>query len=193
MLRSSRGAGTAACRADAHVSAGERSSPRPRGALRRPQEWGRGTHECARHAARSCVSSDRPQPVARLKPAPHKINEFSAPMAPHHRRAGDVRQRRAQRQEKATCEFATSGIRFDVRVLEGAYLRQQGYSEIPEKFLARGAINLFVTDTLGYDIDRDRTGGCSMGPRPPSRRSGGDPFLQNLPGLAGCARNHVAA
>ena len=60
-------------------------------------------------------------------------------------------------------------------VLEGAYVRQQGYSEIPAKFLARGVINLFVTDTLGYDIDRDRTGGGSMGPIPPSRRSGGDP------------------
>ncbi len=23
-------------------------------------------------------------------------------------------------------------------------------------------INLFVTDRLGYDIDRDRTGGCSI-------------------------------
>jgi hypothetical protein len=47
----------------------------------------------------------------------------------------------------------------------------------------RGAINLFVTDTLGYDIDRDRTGGCSMGPRPPSRRSGGDPFYKTFLGL----------
>jgi hypothetical protein len=86
-------------------------------------------------------------------------------------------------QEKASREFATSGIRFDVRVLEGAYLRTQGYSEIPDKFLARGAINLFVTDALGYDIDRDRTGGCSMGPRPPSRRSGGDPFYKTFLGL----------
>jgi hypothetical protein len=86
-------------------------------------------------------------------------------------------------QEKARREYATSGICFDVRVLEGAYLRQQGYSEIPEKFLARGVINLFVTDTLGYDIDRDRTGGCSMGPRPPSRRSGGDPFYKTFLGL----------
>jgi hypothetical protein len=86
-------------------------------------------------------------------------------------------------QEKASREYANSGIRFNVRVLEGAYLRQQGYSEIPEKFLVRGAINLFVTDALGYDIDRDRTGGCSMGPRPPSRRSGGDPFYKTFLGL----------
>ena len=86
-------------------------------------------------------------------------------------------------QEKARREYATSGIRFDIRVLEGGYLRQQGYSEIPPKFLAPGTINLFVTDTLGYDIDRDRTGGCSIGPRPPSRRSGGDPFYKTFLGL----------
>ena len=53
-------------------------------------------------------------------------------------------------------------------------------SEIPSKFLARGMINLFVTDTLGYDIDRDRTGGCLMGPLPPGRRSGGDERLLAL-------------
>ncbi len=54
-----------------------------------------------------------------------------------------------QYQEKARREYATSGIRFDLRFVEGAFLRTQGYSEIPEKFLARKAINLFVTDTLG--------------------------------------------
>jgi hypothetical protein len=47
-------------------------------------------------------------------------------------------------QETARREFATSGILFDVRVLEGAYLRTQGYSEIPSKFLARKAINLLI-------------------------------------------------
>jgi hypothetical protein len=86
-------------------------------------------------------------------------------------------------QEKARREFATSGILFDVRVVEDAHLREQGYSDIPDKFLARGTINLFVTETLGYDIDRDRTGGCSMGPRPPSRKSGGDPFYKTFLGL----------
>ncbi len=86
-------------------------------------------------------------------------------------------------QDRARHEFAASGIRFDVRELEGAYLRRQGYSEIPSGFLARGAINLFVTEALGYDIDRDRTGGCSMGPVPPSRRSGGDPFYKTFLGL----------
>ncbi len=86
-------------------------------------------------------------------------------------------------QERACREYAASGIRFDVRVVEGAHLRMQGYSEIPSKFLARGAINLFITDTLGYDIDRDRTGGCSMGPRPPSPKSGGDPFYKTFLGL----------
>jgi len=87
-------------------------------------------------------------------------------------------------QEKARREYATSGIHFDVHVLEGgAYLREQGYSEIPDKFLTPAMINLFVTETLGYDIDRDRTGGCSMGPRPPSRRSGGDPSYKTFLGL----------
>jgi hypothetical protein len=86
-------------------------------------------------------------------------------------------------QEQASRAYAASGIRFDVRILEGAYLRRQGYSAIPEQFLARGTINLFVTDTLGYDIDRDRTGGCSVGPIPASRRSGGDPFYKTFLGL----------
>jgi hypothetical protein len=86
-------------------------------------------------------------------------------------------------QEKARRNYGTSGIHFDLRVTEGAYLRQQEYSELPEKFLAPAAINLFVTSTLGYDIDRDRTGGCSMGPRPPGPRSGGDPFYKTFLGL----------
>jgi hypothetical protein len=76
-----------------------------------------------------------------------------------------------QYQEEAGREYATSGIVFDIRVVDGAYLQQRGYSDIPEKFLAPGMINLFVTDTLGYDIDRDRTGGSSMGPRSRSPRS----------------------
>lgn len=92
-------------------------------------------------------------------------------------------------QEKARREYAISGILFDVHILEGAYLRQQGYSEIPSKFLAHGMINLFVTESLGYDIDRDRTGGCSMGPRPPSRKSGGDPFYKSFLGLREVTEN----
>ena len=86
-------------------------------------------------------------------------------------------------QEKARREYATSGIRFDVRLVEGAYLRTQGYSEIHPKFLARNTINLFVTDTLGYDMDRDRTGGCSVGPHPPVPKYGGDPFYKTFLGL----------
>jgi hypothetical protein len=86
-------------------------------------------------------------------------------------------------QEKARREYAASGIFFDIHVVEGAYLRTQGYSEIPSKFLAPKMINLFVTNTLGYDIDRDRTGGCSMGPRPPQARFGGDPFFKTFLGL----------
>ena len=86
-------------------------------------------------------------------------------------------------QEKARREYATSGIRFDLRVTEGAYLRTQGYSEIPSWFLAPKMINLFVTDTLRYDIDLDRTGGCSMGPLPPDRGSAGDRFYRSFLGL----------
>jgi hypothetical protein len=86
-------------------------------------------------------------------------------------------------QEKARREYAISGILFDVYVVEGAYLRTQGYSEIPPKFLAPNMINLFVTDTLGYDIDRDRTGACSIGPRPRRPGFGGDPFYKTFLGL----------
>jgi hypothetical protein len=86
-------------------------------------------------------------------------------------------------QEKARREYAVSGILFDVHVVEGAYLRTQGYSEIPEKFLVPKTINLFVTDALGYDIDRDRTGGCSTGPRPRRPRFAGDPFYKTFLGL----------
>ena len=66
---------------------------------------------------------------------------------------------------------------------EGAYLRQQGYSEIPEKFLTLKAINLFVTESLGYDIDKDRTGGCSIGPRPRRPGFSPDPFYKIFLGL----------
>src|ERR1700685_3709347 len=38
-------------------------------------------------------------------------------------------------QERARREYAVSGIHFEMHVTEGAYLRQQGYSEIPDKFL----------------------------------------------------------
>ncbi len=67
-------------------------------------------------------------------------------------------------QDKAAAEYAVSGIQFQLAAVEGAFLRRQGYSQIPDKFLARNRLNLFVTESLGYDIDRDRTGGCSIGP-----------------------------
>jgi hypothetical protein len=86
-------------------------------------------------------------------------------------------------QDKAAREYAASGISFDIRVLEGAYLRQRGYSEIPEQFLVPRMINLFVTDTLGYDIDRDRTGGSSMGPQPRAPRLAEYPFYKIFLGL----------
>ena len=68
-------------------------------------------------------------------------------------------------QEKARHEFAASGIVFDIDVKAGAYLRKQGYSEIPQEFLVSNRINLFVTDSLGYDVDKDHTGGSSVGGR----------------------------
>ena len=40
-----------------------------------------------------------------------------------------------------------------------------------------------VTDALGYDIDRDRTGGSSMGPRPRTRQSAPSPFYKIYLGL----------
>ena len=86
-------------------------------------------------------------------------------------------------QEQAGREYATSGIFFDVRVSEGAYLQQRGYSDIPEQFLTTGMINLFVTDSLGYDIDRDRTGGSSMGPRPRGPKFAGYPYYKVFLGL----------
>ena len=92
-------------------------------------------------------------------------------------------QKFASYQERARRDYAVSGIAFDLQYVEGAYLRAQGYSEIPTHFLARRCINLFVTESLGYDIDRDRTGGCSMGPRPAQRTSGPDPFYRIFLGL----------
>jgi hypothetical protein len=88
-----------------------------------------------------------------------------------------------QFQERAAREYAVSGISFELRQTEGAFLRKQGYSDIPDRFLAQRAINLFVTDALGYDIDRDRTGGSSTGPRPRSRASYADPFFKTFLGL----------
>jgi hypothetical protein len=93
------------------------------------------------------------------------------------------RSRFQQLQGLAEREFAATGIRFNVRVVEGAFLRTQGYSEIPDRFLARGAINLFVTEALAYDIDRDRTGGCSVGPSPRRTGSPPDPFYKTFLGL----------
>ena len=95
-------------------------------------------------------------------------------------------------QEKARREYATSGVHFDLVTVPGAHLRQQGYSEVPDTFLARRAINLFVTDTLGYDIDVDRTGGCSTGPRPWRGRFPGSRFYQSFLGLREAGENTLA-
>jgi hypothetical protein len=86
-------------------------------------------------------------------------------------------------QDQASREFATSGIVFDLHFTEDAFVRDEGYSEIPEKFLVKNAINLLVTDRLGYDIDKERTGGCSFGPQPISKMSGGNPYYTTFLGL----------
>jgi hypothetical protein len=86
-------------------------------------------------------------------------------------------------QQIAAREFAISGIFFDLHVTPGAYIHQQGYSDIPDQFLAPKMINLFVTDSLGYDIDRDRTGGSSTGPRPRTRAFARSPYFKTFLGL----------
>jgi hypothetical protein len=83
----------------------------------------------------------------------------------------------------AAYEYMTSGIFFDLSFTEGAYLQERGYSEIPEQFLKPRSINLFVTGSLGYDIDRDRTGGSSMGPRPRTRVLPPSPYFKTFLGL----------
>jgi hypothetical protein len=92
-------------------------------------------------------------------------------------------------EQKAQRDFAVSGIFFELHVTPGAFLRTQGYSDIPEIFLARRMINLFVTETLGYDIDRDRTGGCSIGPRPRGPHSAPDPYYKIFLGLRDAREN----
>jgi hypothetical protein len=94
-------------------------------------------------------------------------------------------------QERARHEYSTSGIHFDIRMVEGASVRQQGYSEISHKFLTHGAINLFLTDTLGYDIDRDRTGGCAVGPHPRGRFAR-DPFYETFLGVSDAGEGTLA-
>jgi len=87
-------------------------------------------------------------------------------------------------QQEARREYVHSGILFDLHARYGAYMRQQGYSAIPDQFLSPVMINVFVTPSLGYDIDKDRTGGCSIGPRAPDRHSGGNPFYITFLGLS---------
>ena len=86
-------------------------------------------------------------------------------------------------QQACSREYAASGIQFDLHFTEGAYLRRQGNSVIPEKFLVKDRINLFVTDSLGYDVDRHRTGGSSIGPHPQSGVYPADPYFKSFLGL----------
>lgn len=91
--------------------------------------------------------------------------------------------RLSQYQKIAAGEFAISGIFFDLHTTGNGYLHEQGYSDIPDKFLLPKMINLFVTDSLGYDIDHDRTGGSSMGPRPRTRAFARSAYYKTFLGL----------
>jgi hypothetical protein len=86
-------------------------------------------------------------------------------------------------QERAIREYGVSGIHFQIRVVEGAYHREEDGADIPEKFLTRGMINVFVTSSLGYDIDRERTGGCSIGPHRRVGRFPPDPYYKTFLGV----------
>lgn len=85
-------------------------------------------------------------------------------------------------QTVAAGEYSTSGILFDVTYTPGAFVRTQSDTQIPERFLKLDAINLFVTASLGA-IDRERTGGLSIGPRPRYGTTPADPFYKTFVGL----------
>ena len=95
-------------------------------------------------------------------------------------------------QNKAAREYANSGIEFELDYLEGAFSRKQGYSEIPDQFIAPGKINIFVTGTLGYDSDRSRTGGSSIGPRPSGPGLKGNRFYITFLGLNEASESTLA-
>jgi hypothetical protein len=97
-----------------------------------------------------------------------------------------------RRQQSASREFAASGIAFELRTPRPAFLRQQGHSIIPDRFLAPGAINVFVTYVLGYDIDRHRTGGVSLGPHPQRSNKPANPHFIVFLGLRDAGRHTLA-
>ena len=86
-------------------------------------------------------------------------------------------------QQRAQREFAGSALRFEVETVEGAFLRTQTYSEIPDQFLSPVRINVFVSDTLRLDADSQRTGGSSIGPRPSRPGVAGSRFYKTFLGL----------
>ena len=86
-------------------------------------------------------------------------------------------------QERARREYAASAIHFDVQIELGALPAPTGYTEVPDRILVVKMINVFVTDTPGYDVDRNRTGGCSVGPRPRTQSTPPEPFYQTFLGL----------
>lgn len=102
------------------------------------------------------------------------------------------RSRFSRLQENARREYAVSGIRFDVQTSEGAWLRTQGYSIIPDQFLVRARINLFVTDSLRMDVDTQRTGGSSVGPQPSRPGLAGSKFYKIFLGLRDAGETTLA-
>jgi hypothetical protein len=102
------------------------------------------------------------------------------------------RKKFAAYQERARREFAVSGIRFDIQTTEGVYLRTHGYSEIPDQFLVLRKINVFVTDTLRLDVDSNRTGGASIGPRPSAPGVAGSRFYKTFLGLRDAGEGTLA-
>jgi len=76
----------------------------------------------------------------------------------------DLTKLSAQR-ETARRNFARSALHFAETFTNGRYdVPKDGPSPLPLLYLATNCINVVVTDTLGYDIDRHRNGGASAGP-----------------------------
>lgn len=92
-------------------------------------------------------------------------------------------------QAAADRHFEHSGLRFDVRTIEKAYLRLQGNARIADTFLAPDRINVFVTASLPYDLDRQRTGGASVGPYARGPMFPGNRYYQTFLGLADAGAN----
>lgn len=97
--------------------------------------------------------------------------------------SGVERQRFEQLLKRARAEYAVSSLLLRENYVEGAFLRTQGYSEIPERFLTPATINIFVSSSLAYDVDRNRTGGASIGPHGRAPQTSENRFYKTFIGL----------